>query len=312
MTTFFIGDVAIDEYYAAETWPGVADKGFVTELNAEHGGSIANAAVIHAGLGGDTAFISLLNESALSERLIADLQAQGVCTRHMLRDASIPESRNLIFLVEGEHVVLTVDMGQQPMWLRAETMAALRTPGFLYTTLYRARRLHFDDGGSTLAQADLIADLNRHGRRAVFDLDVGGAQAGDIPYLRNAEVVIFNQVGFRATFGDNDISEAESWRRANGIRHLVRTAGADGAEAISDHGLDRIAGYSVPVADVTGAGDCFGATLTWALEQGRPFAWALDFAVSAASRSVTLHGPRSGRASPEDIENWQQGQSNRT
>ena len=44
MTAFFIGDVALDEYYSAERWPGVADKDFVTELPAECGGSIANAA----------------------------------------------------------------------------------------------------------------------------------------------------------------------------------------------------------------------------------------------------------------------------
>ena len=44
MTAFFIGDLALDEYYTAERWPGVADKGFITELPQECGGSIANAA----------------------------------------------------------------------------------------------------------------------------------------------------------------------------------------------------------------------------------------------------------------------------
>ena len=50
MTTFFIGDVALDEYYTADRWPGRADKGFVRELPAETGGSIANAAVVYAAL----------------------------------------------------------------------------------------------------------------------------------------------------------------------------------------------------------------------------------------------------------------------
>src|SRR5690606_27812781 len=135
----------------------------------ECGGSIANAAVVYAALGGKPEFISLLNDSALSDRLIADLAANGVATTHMLRQPGIPESRNLIFLVNGEHVVLTVEMGQQPMHLPPEAMAALRQPGVLYTTLYRVRRLV--EAATGLSQADLLADLRAHGRKLIFDLD---------------------------------------------------------------------------------------------------------------------------------------------
>jgi sugar/nucleoside kinase (ribokinase family) len=304
MTAFFIGDIALDEYYLADRWPGVADKGYVTEIPSECGGSIANAAVVHAALGGETEFISLLNESPLSDRLIADLNANGVSTRHLLRDASIPESRNLIFLVDGEHVVLTVQMGEQPMWLPRTTMEALRQPGFLYTTLYRARRLHAEAADGPLAQARLLADLRGHGRRTIFDLDVGGATDGSLPYLEGAEVVIFNQIGFRATFGHDDLGAAADWRRANGIARLVRTMAADGAEALDGDRIIRIPGHAVAVADVTGAGDTFGGALTWSIGQGHDFARALDFAVAAASRSVTRHGPRGGRASLAEIQAW--------
>lgn len=302
MSVFFIGDVALDEYYTAQRWPGIADKDFIQELPAECGGSIANAAVVHAGLGGATEFISLLNDSPLSARLIADLAENGVLTRHMLRQPGIPESRNLIFLVAGEHVVLTVEMGQQPMILPPETMAALRQPGLLYTTLYRARRLHAAD--NSVKQAALLADLRQHGRRAVFDLDVGGATEADLPYLQGAEVVIFNQVGFRATFGHDDLAAAADWQRANGIARLVRTAAADGAAALDGDRILRAPGHKVDVVDVTGAGDTFGAALVWGLGQGHDFAAALSFATAAASRAVTYHGPRGGRGRVDQIEAW--------
>ncbi|WP_296744332.1 carbohydrate kinase family protein [Mesorhizobium sp.] len=304
MSAFFIGDVALDEYYTAERWPGPADKGMVNELPAEIGGSIANAAVVHASLGGETEFISLLNESELSRRLIADLRANGVGVAHMLADPAIAESRNLIFLVGGEHIVLTVEMGQQPMWLRSETLAALRSPGFLYLTLYRARRLRSKNGDQVLGQAALLADLRAHGRRAIFDLDVGGCTQEDLPYLTGAKVVIFNQVGFRASFGHDDISRIGDWMRAAKIAWVVRTMAADGAEASNGEDIVHTPGYPVEVVDVTGAGDTFGGTLTWCLSQGRSFADALDFSVAAASRSVTIHGPRGGKATAEDINNW--------
>ncbi|WP_189434499.1 MULTISPECIES: carbohydrate kinase family protein [unclassified Mesorhizobium] len=306
MSAFFIGDVALDEYYTAERWPGPADKGMVNELPAEIGGSIANAAVVHASLGGETEFISLLNDSALSRSLIADLRANNVGVAHMLTDPAIAESRNLIFLVGGEHIVLTVDMGEQPMWLRPETLAALRSPGFLYLTLYRARRLRSGTGEEMFGQASLLADLRAHGRRAIFDLDVGGCTEEDLPYLTRAEVVIFNQVGFRAAFGHDDISRIGDWMRAAQIAWVVRTVAAEGAQASNGEEIVRAAGYPVEVVDVTGAGDTFGGTLTWCLSQGQAFAHALDFSVAAASRSVTIHGPRGGKAQVEDVYRWRE------
>lgn len=306
MTAFFIGDVALDEYYTANRWPGRADKGMVKELPAEIGGSIANAAVVHATLGGDTQFVSLLNDSSLSHRLVADLRQNGVGVDHMLTDPAIPESRNFIFLIDGEHVVLTVEMGEQPMWLAPATLAALRQPGFLYTTLYRVRRLHTETEEGLLRQADLLADLRRHGRRAIFDLDVGGCTPEDMPYLTGAAVVIFNQVGFRNAFGHDDLSRIGDWISRHQVDWVVRTLAADGAEAFDGNTRSDMAGYSVEVADVTGAGDTFGGALTWCLAQNQSFAEALDFAVAAASRSVTIHGPRGGKARSQDVERWRE------
>ncbi|MDQ0322370.1 sugar/nucleoside kinase (ribokinase family) [Pararhizobium capsulatum DSM 1112] len=306
MTAFFIGDVAIDEYYTADRWPGRADKGRVTELPAEIGGSIANAAVVHARLGGETQFISLLNSSPLSQRLIADLRENRVRVDHMLTDPAIPESRNLIFLVDGEHIVLTVEMGEQPMWLTSESLKALRRPGFLYTTLYRVRRLHARTEDGVLKQAALLADLRQHERRSIFDLDVGGCAPEDMPYLTGAAVVIFNQVGFRAAFGHDDITRIGPWTRDYQIGWVVRTLAANGAEACNGDTVLRTAGFPVDVIDVTGAGDTFGGSLTWCLSQGQNFNEALDFSVAAASRSVTIHGPRGGKASADEIRRWRE------
>ena len=56
--------------------------------------------------------------------------------------------------------------------------------------------------------------------------------------------------------------------------------------------------------DVTGAGDTFGAALTWGLGAQTHFDEALAFAVMAASRSVTQHGPRGGKASKDEVLRW--------
>lgn len=299
--TVFIGDVALDEYYAADHWPGVGDKGLARQLPAEIGGSIANAAVVHAGLGHATEFISLLNDSALSVRLLDDLRSNEVGVDHVLIDPAAPDSRNLIFLVGGEHVVLTVDMGSEPMWLPDATMTALRQPGYCYTTLYRARRLRHRSGDTLLDSEHLVADLRNNGRKMVFDLDVAGFGEADLPLLTGADLVIFNEVGFAKSFGHDDISRIAPWIEANGIGRVVRTAAANGAAATDGQEIISVPGYAVPVMDVTGAGDCFGGALVALVAEDRPFAEAMELAVAAASRAVTIHGPRGGRASLADI-----------
>jgi sugar/nucleoside kinase (ribokinase family) len=96
--------------------------------------------------------------------------------------------------------------------------------------------------------------------------------------------------------------------RDNGIGWVVRTLAAEGAEARNIETVLRTPGYAVDVVDVTGAGDTFGGTLTWCLAQGQAFAEALDFSIAAASRSVTIHGPRGGKASVETMQEWRKEQ----
>ncbi|MAC78726.1 MAG: hypothetical protein CML66_11765 [Rhodobacteraceae bacterium] len=299
--TFFIGDVALDEYFLSERWPGPADKDFVTAMGDYVGGSIANAASVHAALGGPTEFVSLLNTSAISKRLCDELTARGVSIRHMIHDAAIAESRNLIFLTgrEGarEHVVLTVDMGTQPMELSGKLMSELRQEGLAYTTLYRARRLRH----GALAGADLFADLRAHGRRVVFDLDVGGFGPEDLPYLEGASVLIFNQMGYTQAFGDTPIARLGPWLRDNDVGCIIRTRAEDGAEAFDGRTHHDLSGLKVPVVDVTGAGDAFGGCLVHALGLGAALGDALDLAIVASARAVTVQGPAGGMACAAEL-----------
>lgn len=295
---YFIGDVAQDDYYWAERWPGLADKAMIRENKSYVGGMIANAACVHAGLGGSTEFISLLNPTSFSQGLVAALNAKAVRTTHMIHDPEAPDSRNFIFLCRNEHVVLTVDVGQRPMRLSAEALDALRGPGYLYTTLGRAKRLVAGE----LRGATLLADLRAHGRQIVFDLDVDGFAAEDADLLRDAAVLIMNEAGFDNSFTAPDPAVIQGWMARYGVKTIIRTLAGAGAEAYQGSQVIRIAGYDVPVADVTGAGDTFGGALLYALPRRTDLAAAMELAIAAAARSVTIEGPQGGVASLSEIE----------
>ncbi|AZO41758.1 carbohydrate kinase family protein [Mesorhizobium sp. M7D.F.Ca.US.005.01.1.1] len=299
-TAFFIGDVALDDYFTAERWPDIADKALVREAKSYVGGMIANAASVHAGLGGRTEFISLLNDSQLSARLCMALNETGVSTRHMLHDPSLADSRNLIFLVGDEHVVLIIEMGNQPMQLTPEALAGLRTPGYLYMSLGRTKRLRAEG----LQGRELLADFRRHGRKLILDLDVDGFSAGDLDYLHGADVLIMNQIGFGHAFGDIDLAGMNAWMRKHQVGMVIRTLAAAGAEAFDGQGRIEVRGYKVPVIDVTGAGDTFGGALTYALGENLSVPEALELAIAAASRAVAIEGPQGGVASLETIKRF--------
>ncbi len=294
----------MDNYYTADRWPGLADKAPMRATGSYVGGMIANAAAVHAGLGGATEFISLLNQGPLSQRLSDDLGLHGIGTTHMLFAPDVPDPLNMIFLVGDEHVVLYAETGDSPMMLTAAAVEALRSPGYLYTTLSRAKRLRAGtDGGERV-----LSDLRQHGRKVVFDLDVEGFGTADTDFLQGADVVIMNQVGFELSFGDSGLSFVNAWMHKHRVKAVIRTMAAAGVEIFDGAKVDHVHGYAVPVVDVTGAGDTFGGALVFALSASFDLRAAAEFAVAAASRAVTIEGPRGGVANREEIERFQRGQ----
>lgn len=297
----FIGDVALDEYFEADTWVAPGDKAIIRTLASYVGGSIANAARVHAALGGSTEFISLLNGGDLTARMLTALSEGGVAVPHMLYDNEIGDPRNLIFLAEGEHIVLTPDVDERPMRLPERALVELARPGYAYTTLNRAERLCSGD----LDAAGVLAVLREAGRRLVFDLDVDGFDDGDIELVRGAHVVMMNDRGFERSFGSRAPEpEVRSWLEAHGVDVLLRSRAAAGVTAYTSDETIVVPGYEVPVADVTGAGDTLGGALVYALGSGRALPRAMAFAVAAASRSVMHMGPGGGIAAVDDVQRF--------
>ena len=68
----------------------------------------------------------------------------------------------------------------------------------------------------------------------------------------------------------------------------------------------RVPGYDVQVGDVTGAGGTFGGALVYAIERSPDLSSALEFAVAAASRAVTIEGPQGGIAPGQSLNSFVQ------
>lgn len=294
---YFFGDIAIDDYWRFEAWPGLGDKAVGDRLESRVGGMVANAARVHASLGGAAEFVSVVRPDDDGDRMLAVLRDDGVPTEHVVLDPDAVNGRTQVCLVRDEHVVLIQRPDTGPIHVPDATWRAMCTPGWLVTNLPRLRRIRTRDA---LGAEQALHALDAAGRRVVVDTDVDGFDGDDL--VGQAAVVIVNDHGFRRTFANDNA--ALDWLGGARTSMLVRTRGPDGATAYTTGEVVEKRGYDVAVVDVTGAGDAFTGALAYALAHDWAVADGLELATAVSARSVCYRGPASGRASLQEIHDF--------
>ncbi len=293
----FIGDVALDEFFQPSQWPATGTKIDLFPLATRTGGMIANAAAVYAGFGESARFLWAMNNSALTDMLLADLQELGVDTSLVVRQAGLADSRNIIVLADGEHTVMTPALGLETIEVTDAAMDVLAAARYVYTAIGDLRSLRH----ANMSATHVIDTFRRSGARLVLDLDVANLQAGDQDLLARADVLFFNRVGFDRYRGDRRQSQVIEELLAGAAEVVVVTLGAQGCHVASADANFDIAGVPVDTVDVTGAGDTFGAAFIHALNNDPDLHAAATFANAAAARAVTRVGARAGIASHADI-----------
>ncbi|AMB58305.1 carbohydrate kinase family protein [Microterricola viridarii] len=299
--TVFVGDVALDEYFTAESWPALGDKAWLDPLPAVVGGMIANAASVHAALGAPTRFLTTMNDGAISQRLLSDLETGGVDTGLCLVDNELADSRCLIFLSGGQHVVLTPRIGDQRFELDAERFQVLSAARSLYSSIGDLRRLRH----GALTPLEILRALRASGTRIVLDLDVADLEPGDLELIGTVDLLFVNRIGFDRLRAGRSASDCAGALIAGGLSHLVVTRDADGCIVYSAGAPTAtpisVAGIAADVVDVTGAGDAFCSAFLFALDRTADAGLAALFANGAGARATEAHGARSGVAGVGDV-----------
>ena len=293
----FVGDVALDEYFRSDTWPGSGEKVDITPMGSYVGGMIANAAAVYAGYGESTKFLWAMNDGELARFLLADLEGLGIDTSLVVRDPALADSRNIIVLADGEHTVLTPVLGLVTIELTDAGLDALCDAQYVYTAIgdLRALRHRGKDAVS------VIAHFRGSGAQLVLDLDVGNVRPGDDQLVSAADIVLVNRLGFERLRGGRTESEATSHLLGGAPVTVVVTLGPQGCRVASSSGEFSVPGLVVDPVDVTGAGDTFGASFIHALNTTEDLLDAATFANAAAARAVSVAGGRSGVATEQAV-----------
>jgi ribokinase len=290
----FIGDVALDEFYTASQWPASGTKIDLYPVSTETGGMIANAAAVYAGFGEDARFLWAMNSSSLSDRLLADLWVHGVDTSLVIRERELADSRNIIVLHDSEHTVMTPSLGLETIDVSDYALSVALGARYVYTAIGDLRALRHHGVSAAPAIRNSAAQL-------VLDLDVANLRPGDDDLITQADIVIFNRVGFQR-YSDGRNGAIEALLTTASV--VVVTLGAAGCRVVSRDESFDVPGLPVEVVDVTGAGDTFGAAFLHALNRSPDLHAAATFANAAAARAVTAVGARAGITQDAEVESF--------
>jgi sulfofructose kinase len=275
-----------------ERFPAPGAKVSASEFIITGGGCAANAALAVARLNGRAAFAGPLGgtDDAVSERILADLAAEGVDCSGVARVDGGTASASLILLdAQGE-----------------KTIATRRGVGLGQTLPQDADRLvaHVDAVLVDNRFPDFVAAVCRAARArgipVVIDLDQ--ATEPDDALLKLGTHVIASTEALRATTGFGEPAIALQRLAENVPGFVAVTDGPNGVYWLEKGALQHMPAFAVQAIDTLGAGDAFHGAFRLALAEGRDLAGALRFASAAAALKCTHFGGAAGSPKRAEVD----------
>lgn len=253
---------------------------------AADGAKGSNQAIAAARLGAQATLLSAVGDDERGRAALAYMAAHGVDVSRVLVSPDRPTGFGAGFYREDGSVMGATYLGAT----EAVTLDYLEANAAVFAAGYDA----------FLASLELPVAVALRGLAMARDVGIplrmlNPSPADDLPRMPLADVSVLtpNEPEARLLAGGDPAGRvpiADVVRQvthAYGVPLVVATLGSDGCYA-RGRGLDRrLPCPRVAAVDTSGAGDCFSASLALGLAAGREPAEAIEFALSAASLSVT-------------------------
>lgn len=292
-----VGDADVDLFLRVDRLPQRDEKVIGSLLGEFPGGISANFACAASRLGMRAGLIAVVGDDRYGEIALQSLVEAGVAT-----DLVVVRERGRTFFC----VVMLDDSGEKALTLVVTECIAPRREDIDPEALGQARLVHL-----IANDVDDTTWVARHAklRDALVSLDIeptttiDASPQGFRALLSHVDLAFPNAAGLRSLVGGDEVEGAREILRF-GPDIVVVTLGAQGCLVVTDEETLRIPGFAVPVADTTGAGDCFIAAFVSGYLNG----WGLRrcgiVATAAAAISVTAIGSRSAQPTLAEVDEF--------
>ena len=280
-----LGSINMDMTVIADRIPGPGETLSGRDLRTVPGGKGANQAVAAARLGAEVTMFGCVGQDAFGERLVENLQREGVETRWIRRIADAPTGLAMITVAQGENAIVVIPGANDCV-----------TPEYL------------DSVGDALLECDILLMQNEIPaetvRRAAAMARAAGrtviwnpapARPADAALIAAADYLTPNEHEVCALFPSMGAGK-EALRGAleSHPGQLIVTLGSRGAAACDAAGPFIVPAIRARAVDTTGAGDTFNGAFACALARSMDFRGALKLAGTAAGLSVEKPGAQGG------------------
>lgn len=259
-----------------------------------------------ARLGLKTAAIGAVGADAFGERLLHQLQADGVVTDgiHQLSDQTTgvafvaykaDGSRDFVFsLGAGGH--LRTDMLQPALFdglrcfhLMGSTLSMSQS---VLTVCQQALEMALDAGALISFDPNLRPEL----------LAAAEARSAFAPFIAAADILLPTETELlQLRNAATPEAAIDQLLQARPKRAIVVTRGGDGCSVYTAAGRRDVAGFAVDEIDPTGAGDCFDAGFLSELLRGKSPVEAARLANACGALAVTEKGPMAGAKTRAEV-----------
>lgn len=275
-----IGGAAVDDIIVIEKYPQHEQKAPIRERHRLCGGLAATALVAAAKLGAQATYAATVGEDSLSDFVLDELQRQGVCTRHCVRDAS----------AGVVYAIVMVDRHTGGRTILADS-AAMRGPSDNYPSadLIRGSRVLLVDrfGIPGMIRAALIA--RDAGIPVVADIERTTWPRLD-ELLPLVDHLIVPRAFAESATGESDPACAVRALRSSQHVCVCVTDGDRGAWFAESATVQHQPAFSVDTVDTTGCGDVFHGAYAASIAHGMSIPQAIRRAAAAAALKATGFG----------------------
>lgn len=266
--------------------PGETLLGGTFFMNA--GGKGANQAVAAARAGGNVTLIAKIGNDIFGKQTIEGLQKENINTDYIFVDDTAPSGTALIMVNDDGENCIVVAPGANAKLLPADIE---KVKNILDAEIIL---MQLEIPMITIIEVLKIAESNN--KKVI--LNPAPAQKLDDELLNGLFLITPNETeaclltGIKV-FDEETASHAADIFLSKGVHNVIITLGRQGAYFQNENLKFKINAPVVQAVDTTAAGDTFNGALTVAILENMHWKNAIQFAVAAASMSVTRLGAQS-------------------
>lgn len=273
----------------------LGDKIKVQSVVETCGGGASNSSVGLQRLGCDASFCGIVGDDQWGQRLVENLQKEGVNTESV----TTVEDETSSF-----SIILRAATGERSILYTAGTNEHLHDANFDKAAAAYADWIYLNHIQETacMIQDDLIELIHTAAPRIGLTWNPGGCQLtqgmkakDNAELLRHTRLLLLNKEEALKFTGATSVDDALALLTAAGAKIVCISDGKRGSIASDGKGIVRCPIINdAPVIDTTGAGDAFGVGATWALLRGESLQTLLRAGTINATSVLSQIGAQAG------------------